>query len=162
MMVTSQVFEVSEEEETGQHKVVSNHSTTLRKVSAPRRTAQDKRGHNNLNLFCTPATCALGCYTAKFVGRVDGKNLRVKQCFSKSAQIEPLNCIRNKWTCTTKQGLEGGGLLSINLPLSLYRKLNKMREPYENKKITAKSEFSKMIFAPFPMKSCCFLIENYL
>ena len=108
MMVTSQVFEVSEGEETWQHKVVSNHSTTLRKVSAPRRTAQDKRGHNNLNLFCTLTTCALGCYTAKFVGHVDGKNLRVKQCFSKSAQIEPLNCIRNKWTCRTKQGLEGG------------------------------------------------------
>ena len=28
------------------------------------------------------------CYTAaKFVGRVDGKNLPVKRCFSKSAQI---------------------------------------------------------------------------
>ena len=31
------------------------------------------------------------CYTAaKFVGGVDGKNLPVERCFSKSAQIGPL------------------------------------------------------------------------
>ena len=49
------------------------------------------------------------------MGRVDGKNLRVKLCFSKSVQIKPLNCIRNKWTRRTKQGLEGGGGLQYYL-----------------------------------------------
>ena len=57
------------------------------------------------------------CYTAaKFVGRVDGKNLPVKRCFSKSAQIGPLSCSRNKWSCRKKQGW---GVLSTNCPLSL-------------------------------------------